>query len=310
MKKFIMFFFSMIAVPCGMVLIFSLFNEEIRIGKGGNSLKSHYLGREVLLEINGLYKSMDVEEYVVGVLAGTIPADYDLETLKTQAILIRTNVLKEMQEKNTNDGADLTYHYLSVEERNALWGNHNYEKNEKRMEMAVVLTAGKVILQENHLITAFYHEVSIGKTASAKEILGEDISYLQSVDSSRDVEAKHYMSIIKFTEDELKEKLGEEGDKSDYEFQIEESSENGFVKKISVNGNTFSGEELMEQFGLPSANFYVERLEEGVRFVCLGKGNCLGVSQYGANCMALKGKKSEEIIKYYYQNVSIVSYEK
>lgn len=305
MKKFILFLMSMITFPCFMVLIFSFFNKDIRIGKGSDSLKSHSLGKEILLEVQGLYKSMDVEEYVAGVLAGAIPADYNMETLKVQAILIRTNILKEMQEKNTGDAADLSYDYLTVEERVALWGTHNYEKNEKRVESAVVATAGKVIVQENSLITAFYHAVSIGKTASAKEILGEDISYLKSVDSSFDVEAKHYMNIISYTLEELKEKnIGKAAVK------VEESTENGFVKKVSVDGNIFSGEEAMQMFALPSSNFYVEEMEDGIRFVCLGKGSCLGVSQYGANRMALNGKSYEEIIKYYYQNVSIVSYEK
>lgn len=330
MKNFMLFLIGMITVPCLLVFLFSLFTEEIQIGKGGNSLESHYLGKEILLEVEGLYKSMDVEEYVVGVLAGTIPADYDMETLKVQAILIRTNVLKEMQEKNTSDSADLSYDYLTVEERVALWGERNYEKYEKKMESAVVQTAGKVITHENALIMAFYHAVSIGKTAAAKEILGEDISYLQSVDSGQDVEAKHYMNIIKFTWEEAAEIAQKELQTSGTEasttevsnptdrkteageiaIQIEESTENGFVKKVSVKGNIYSGEEMAEWFHLPSSNFYVEETKDGVRFVCLGKGNCLGVSQYGANCMALKGKKAKEIIQYYYRNVSIVSYGK
>lgn len=299
MKKFILFVIGMLMIPCVLVFLFSLFNEEIQIGKGGNSLENRRLGKEVRIEIGGLYKSMDVEDYVAGVLAGTIPADYDMETLKVQAVLIRTNILKEMQEKNTGDAADLSYHYLTVEERIALWGDHNYEKYEKRVEEAVVQTAGKVIMQENSLIMALYHEVSIGKTASAKEVLGEDISYLQSVESSQDVEAKHYMNIVKLSWKELgKEKLS---------IRVEESSENGFVKKLSVDGTLLSGEEAMQKFGLSSTNFYVEEMEDGVRFVCLGKGNCLGLSQYGANCMARKGKKMEEIIKYYYKDVSIVN---
>ena len=61
----------------------------------------------------------------------------------------------------------------------------------------------------------------------------------------------------------------------------------------------------MQKFSLASANFYVEEIDGGIRFVCLGKGSCLGVSQYGANRMALEGKKAEEIIKYYYKGVSL-----
>lgn len=391
MKKNFLFLVSMVIIPCIMCFGFSLFSDEIQIGKGGNTLESHYLGKEVLIEMNGLYKSMDVEEFVLGILPGTIPPDYDMEALKVQAVLIRTNVLKEMQEKNTKDASDLSYRYLTIEERADIWGEQNYDKYEKRLETAVVKTAGKVIEQENSLIMALYHEVSIGRTASAKEILDEDISYLQSVESSQDVEAKHYMNILPYTWKEFGEILGE-GSKPESEVStgqaetaqtspetgateapvsgaeeetaqtppetgvteapvsgagaeaaqtppeagateapvpkaeetvddeavegekiavtIEESTENGFVKKLSVDGNIYTGEEAMERFGLSSTNFYVEEIEGGVRFICLGKGNCLGISQYGANYMALNGSSVEDIIKYYYKDVSLVDYKK
>ena len=410
MKKNFLFLISMVIIPCIMCFGFSLFSEEIQIGKGGNTLESHYLGKEVLIEMNGLYKSMDVEEFVLGILPGTIPADYDMEALKVQAVLIRTNVLKEMQEKNTKDASDLSYRYLTMEERADIWGEHNYDKYEKRLETAVVRTAGKVIEQENALIMALYHEVSIGRTASAKEILDEDISYLQSVESSQDVEAKHYMNILPYTWEEFGEILREaapaqeatqtppetgvteapaqeatqmppetgvteaptqetvqtppetgaadvpaqeatqtppETGATDVPAQeaaqtppeagapevqtppesgvpmddpaatgskiavvIEESTENGFVKRLSVDGNIYTGEEAMNKFGLSSTNFYVEEIEGGIRFICLGKGNCLGVSQYGANYMALNGSSVEDIVKYYYKDVSLVDYKK
>lgn len=344
MKKLVIFLICMLLTPVVLTYGASIFSDKINIGQGGNSLENKRMGKEVLMEINGLYKSVDVEEYVLGILAGTIPADYDVETLKVQAILVRTNVLKEMQEKNTSDAADLSYQYLTVEDRITLWGDKKYEKYEKRFERAVADTAGMVIEKEDSLIMALYHEVSIGKTASAKEILGEDISYLQSVESSQDVEAKHYMNLVIYTWEELQqrirtweeissaeesmeeEQLDTDGksDKTKEEkavdadkeqkigkisVSIEESTENGFVKNISINGNIYTGEETMQQLGLSSTNFYVEEIEDGIRFVCLGKGSCLGVSQYGANRMALEGKKAEEIIQYYYQGVSIMKYQ-
>lgn len=332
MKKIFLFLLAMSVVPIFLTFGASLFSDKVRFKQGGYSVESRLLGKEVLIETNGLYKSMDVEEYVLGILPGTISADYDMETLKVQAILIRTNVLKEMQENNTSDAADLSYQYLTVEDRIALFGDKNYEKFEERFERAVVDTAGLVIKQEDSLIMAMYHEVSIGKTASAKEVLDEDISYLQSVDSSRDVEAKNYMNLVVYTWEELEQLINvsmqddqEQADEAKQEkrkdsaetseqaeqkipITVEESTENGFVKKLSINGNSYTGEEAMEKFLLTSINFYVEEIEGGVRFVCLGKGNCLGVSQYGANRMALDGKKSEEIIKYYYKDVSLTDF--
>lgn len=310
MKKIFLFVLTMAVVPVFLAFIASLFSDKVRLNQGGYSVASHPLGKEILIETNGLYKSMDVEEYVLGILPGTISADYDMETLKVQAILIRTNVLKEMQENNTSDATDLSYQYLTVEDRIALFGDKNYEKYESRFERAVVDTAGKVIRQEESLILALYHEVSIGKTASAEEVLGEDISYLQSVDSSLDVEAKNYMNLVVYTWDELGTLIGAATQNAEGQMPIsvEESTENGFVKSLSINGVSYTGEEAMHIFSLTSMNFYVEEIEGGVRFVCLGKGNCLGVSQYGANRMALDGKKAEEIIKYYYKDVSLTDF--
>lgn len=385
MKKIILFLICLVLIPCVLTFGFSLFNKDVRIGNGGNTLENKHMGKEILIEMNGLYKSLDVEEFVLGILPGTIPADYDMEALMVQAVLIRTNVLKEMQEKNTTDAADLSYHYLTAEEQTAIWGERNYDNYQKRMERAVVKTAGKVIEQENSLIMALYHEVSIGKTANAIEILGEDISYLQSVESSQDVEAKHYMNIITYTWEELTGLLNgtmtsagegvpaesetaavgtevsvgneattgtevptENGEaavstetqvpvesseaaagteasaggseaapetstenmEGKIEVKVKESTENGFVKRLLVAGNSYTGEQAMQSFQLASTNFYVEEIEGGVRFVCLGKGNCLGISQYGANHLALNGKKMEEIIKYYYKGVSLSEYGK
>ncbi len=283
---------------------------------GYMSVKDHLMGKRILLEINGLYKDMDVEEYVVGIMAGTSPADYNIEALKVQAILIRTNLLKEMEEKKTSDAKDLSYEYLTMEDRKALWGNRYYDENERRMEQAVSATAGQVIYYKDELIMALYHDVSIGKTLSAKEELGEDIPYLQSVESSQDVEAKNYMNIIELKQDDLKnivaeyteEKKDENAQEDAVKISLEESTENGYVKKVKINGIDYTGEEVMNLFGLSSVNYYIEEMDDGIRFVCLGKGHSMGVSLYGANYMAENGATSKEIIQYYYKDVRIEKY--
>lgn len=364
LKNILLFVLAMVLIPPVTTLVFGLFSARVHMGGGDGFSGNRRMGKEILVEQSGLYKSMDVEEFVAGVLPGTIPADYERETLKLQAVLVRTNVLKEMQEKNTSDAADLSYHYLTVEERKELWGERNFAKYEKWMEEAVAQTAGQVLKQGGELITACYHEVSVGQTASAQEILGTDISYLQSVDSSRDVEAKHYMNLVTYSWEELRGRLrraegdgtedkeadaAEETDGTDagggagaagtadgaaagmgtaaagtgtgaaagtppagqaapVSIQIEESTEHGYVKRISIDGNTYSGEEAMELLGLCSTNFYVEETGDGIRLICLGKGSGLGVSQFGANCMAKDGKKLQEILDHYYQGVCLAEF--
>lgn len=372
-KITVVFALIILLFPSVTCLLYHFVNPEFDIGKGGSRVENHYMGKDVMIEVSGLYKNIDVEEYVAGIMAGVISPEYNIEALKTQAVLIRTNVLKEMEEKKSNDDSDMSYEYLTKEDRETLWGRKKYDKYEAVIEKAVSDTAGKVLRKEGSLIMAMYHEVSIGKTASASEILDEDISYLQSADSSSDVEAKNYMNIYEFSYEDIRRlqeeyienvnstnqkdieaaemvdekkdvkageevvneekdtKIGEEvvnkendieredndkkggknsekltGDKIVVE--VTESTENGFVKTAAVGADTYSGEEVREMLGLASTNYYVENIEDGVRIVCLGKGNCLGVSQYGANHMADKGSSMEEIIAHYYKDVNIEDY--
>lgn len=334
MKKYIFALIGVLVVPCMISVLICWICPEMSIGQGEHSLKTCRMGKQVLVELDGLYKGMDVEEYTLGILSGVISPDYDMEVLKMQAILVRTNLLREMEEKGTTAAEDISYDYISVEERKEMWGQRNYDKWERRMERAVVETAGNVLKKEGNLIFACYHAVSIGTTSDAKEILGEDISYLQPVESSRDVESKQYMNLIVYSPEEIKERIkqygnaktdGEDSGKQEEErtdvsepvseneetvdIHIEESTENGFVRTINVAGTVYTGEEAMKILELPSLNFYVEQVEEGIRFVCLGKGNNLGVSQYGANSMAKEGKTMEEILQYYYKDVTLTEYQ-
>lgn len=315
LKTLLIFMAVMLLFPQTCCYIYHFFNPDFVIGKGHNSLKDHYMNKEVLLEVNGLFKSIDVEEYVAGIMPGVIPPDYESEALKTQAVLIRTNVLKEMEEKGSNKASDLSYQYLTQEEREQLWGRKKYDKYESKIEQAVINTSGKVLKHNNELIMAMYHEVSIGKTASALEILGEDIPYLQSVDSNSDVEAVGYMNLYEFSPQDLasikQEYDARTGnnesvtDSEDVHITIEESSENGFVRKASISGTSYSGDDIKAMLELASTNFYVEEQDTSIRIVCLGKGNCLGVSQYGANHMASQGYSMEDILAHYYRDVII-----
>lgn len=304
MKKLIVYAVLFLTMPAIICELYHLINPDFKIGIGDYSVRNHLLGKDVLIEINGLYKNMDVEEYVLGVLAGVMPADYDLEALKTQAVIIRTNVLREMEEKATKDASDLEYHYVTEEERKEMWGRGRYDTYNRKLERAVSDTAGLVIKKEENYILALYHAVSIGKTLSAGEVLGEDISYLVSMESSEDVEAKDYMNVYEYSPEELKGLLGLQGEETP-DINADDVSENGYVKNVSVNGASYSGEDFANMLGLASPTFYIETNDDNVRFVCLGKGVPLGMSQYGCNRMASAGKTMKEIIDYYYPDVNI-----
>ncbi|MCR5701069.1 MAG: SpoIID/LytB domain-containing protein [Lachnospiraceae bacterium] len=304
MKKLIIYAMLFLTLPALLCELYHIVNPAFGIGIGDYSIKNHLLGKDILVEINGLYKNMDIEEYVLGVLAGVMPADYELEALKAQAVIIRTNVLRQMEEKNTKDASDIDYHYMPEEERREMWGRGRYTGFNRKLERAVSDTSGLVIKKEGNYILAMYHAVSIGKTLSASEILGEDISYLVSVDSNEDVEAKDYMNVYEYDTNELKGILNLKGE-DELKINADDVTENGFVKNVTVNGTPYTGEDFAGLLGLASSDFYIESIDDKMRFVCLGKGVPLGMSQYGCNRMANAGGKFKKIIDYYYKDVSI-----
>lgn len=307
MRKLLFFLFSFIVFPFIFVWIAGFFYEDISIGGRKQQFQQCYMGKIITLERQGLQKSIDVEEYVLGVLPGVIPSNYCEEAIMCQAVVVRTNVLKEMEEKKTEDANALSYHYLSEEERKELFGSLNYSKVEKLYEKAVEKTAGKVLVWDDELIMAVYHEASMGSTLSAKEVTGEDIPYLQSVDSSQDVEAQNYMQTIEYSWGEMEEILGQANMKK-VGVVISDKTDHGVVKEVVVGDKTYSGEEFADKMNIESVIYEVEAIEGGLRFVGIGKGNGMGMSQYGANYMAQQGKTYDDILKYYYSGAVVKQY--
>lgn len=266
-------------------------------------------GKVIRVEQEGEYQVYDLEEYLVGILAAQISPDYQLETIKAQAVIARTCLYKETEGYEQADAAALTQTYLTEEERKELWGEKRYDEYNKIMEQAVLDTLGQTIRYEGAYIDAMYHSVSIGRTVSALELCGNDVPYLQAVDSPQDVEAKDYMQVLLLTPEELGEKFGVTltMDNAAQALCVTQSTENGYVTELQVGEGSCTGEEAAKILGITSTNFYIEALPESgtVRIVVLGKGHGMGLSQYGANCLAKAGKTYDEILKYYYTGVTV-----
>ena len=260
------------------------------------------------IEIQVGEEEVDLEDYVVGVIASQIPADYELEALKGQAIIQRTNILNEMEQEKTTDANDLPFTYLSLDEMKDQWGEKNWEDYYARLKSAVSSTKGIYMTYDGEYIEAYYHPVSIGTTVSAEELLGKEIAYLQSVDSSQDVEAKSYMNIQQFEYADVKKVLLEHNINVEEEdiqknLKIETKTKLGYVTKLLIQKTEIKGEEWQEWFSLPSTNFYFEDYNGKLRIISLGKGRGLGLSQYGANQMAKTGSSYKEILQYYYKEI-------
>lgn len=254
--------------------------------------------------------TIDGEEFVMGMAAAEIPRMEEEEALKAWIIVCRTNFLKAAGDRKELSQEELALDYLSYGQMEANNGKMICLEYRSRLMEASEKTFGKTLFYGEEMIDALYHQVSIGKTISSKEIYDLDVPYLTSVDSSQDVESEEYLNtkILSWKDlaDELSKadaKLSEKNCKEN--LKIEEQTENGYVKLISVKKTKWTGEEWKEIFGLTSPYYYLENYEDRLRIVTLGKGHGMGMSLFGANALAKKGKKAEEILSWYYPGTEI-----
>lgn len=251
---------------------------------------------------NGKIINLELEEYVLGVVGAEMPASFNIEALKAQAILARTYALKSIKNGKKLPDTVSTQAYKDNSELQKLWKN-DYTKYYEKIKKAVNETKGKVILYNNEYIDAVYHSTSNGKTENSKNVWKNILPYLVSVDSSWDKNVKSYKKETIFEINEFCNIL-----KLDVEEPITYEiihNETGRVRQITINNKTFAGTEFRNLLKLRSTDFEIEINDEKVKVTTYGYGHGVGMSQYGANEMAKQGYSYIQILKHYYTGVVI-----
>lgn len=250
----------------------------------------------------------DLEEYLIGVVAAEMPASYEAEALKAQAVAARSYILSREGSGNPDHkGADVCNDpshckaYLSAKEADKKWGAQWSEKYLDKIKSAVYDTKGEYIAYGGEAAVACFSAVSSGKTESAADVWGTDTPYLQSVDSPGDLTYSNLTASVSVPLSEFCEKLGV----SSASVGETSKTEGGSVKTINIGGKDFSGTQIRSLFGLKSANFELSINDGEAVFTTKGNGHGVGMSQYGANQMAKDGKNYTEILLHYYSNVTI-----
>lgn len=261
----------------------------------------------VLIDGSEKIEVLSAEDYIFGVVAAEMPALYESEALKAQAVAaysfacIRRAQNQELEYDITTD-ATLDQSYISMEALKLKWGD-SFDEYQEKLRNAVKSVSGKTVKYKGEIALTLYHAISSGKTENSFDIWGGEYEYLTSVDSVWDKLSPNYLSSQTFTFDELKQKLGEYNFSSN-NIKAEKSSV-GTVKNLKVDDKEIAGEALREKLNLRSANFTVKVDSAGVTFETYGYGHGVGLSQYGADYMAKQGASYAEILKYYYKNVTI-----
>ncbi len=257
---------------------------------------------------------MSAEDYIFCVVAAEMPALYEVEALKAQAVASYTYACYKREENSTNEydistdfNADQSF--KSIEKARQDWGENADEYVEK-IKKAIKSVTGQKITYKGETILAVYHAVSCGVTYSAKDVWGKDIKYLQSTDSKGDRTAKNYMQTFEFNEDELKEKLTPLVSSKKENTPLlgpMTVKENGLVENVKIYGQKVSGSDIRTALGLPSSNFKFEKIDGIYVFTTLGYGHGVGMSQKGADCLAKEGMNYKKILSHYYKGTKITN---
>ncbi len=264
-------------------------------------------------------EEIKLDEYLYGVVSAEMPASFEKEALKAQAVVARTYTIYKIEnnegkhgEANICDDSSCCQAWISKEDRFAKWEESSREANWNKIVEAVESTKGKYITYEGKPINAFFHSNSGGKTETTLNVWGgSGYPYLQSVSTSGEDAYTQYKSEVTLTKEEFINKIKEKYSDFEIDFNDEkcisilEYTEGNRVKKIRIGNKEFSGVEIRTLIGLKSANFNIEIKGDNIYFSVLGYGHGVGMSQTGADSMAKEGKNYEEIIKHFYTGVEI-----
>lgn len=260
--------------------------------------------------------TMDIEEYLVGVVAGEMPADFEAEALRAQAVAARTYTLHKLWvEPSANHDADVCTDascckaFLGETELQDLWGD-DFDENMAKIELAVWETQGVYMVYDSEPVLAVFHSSSAGATENSGNVWNHDVPYLVSVESPESSEeVTNFVTTVEISYEEFEDIFLE--NYPDAEFPEDTSewvrdivySDSGRINTITVGGVEILGTELRNIYSLRSTAVSVAMGAKGVVFTVTGYGHGVGMSQYGANCMAKEGKNWQEILRWYYTGI-------
>jgi len=270
---------------------------------------------------------LQLEEYLLGVVAAEMPASYEIEALKAQAIAARTYALGRAaklyvsRSDTTHNGADVCTSpahcqaWISKDTAMRRWGLLSSFKYWNKISNAVKATSGQVLKYNNVIINPLFHSNSGGQTENVEDVwAGTAEPYLRSVESPGEDTSSEYMNVVILEQKDMIKTLEEFNPtiELDYEdilsnIEIKKYSSSNRVLEMKIGNITMKGTEFRKLFQLKSTNFKMAKLPNGkISITTLGYGHGVGMSQCGANYLAQKGTSFIDILKYYYKGVELV----
>ena len=266
----------------------------------------------LLLE-DGSVQTMSLSDYLWGVVAAEMPASFELEALKAQAVAARTYWAAsggKHEQADLCEDSGCCQAYISRTEAAANWGSKT-DAYTARMEQAVKQTDGLVVTYEGKPIQALFFSTAPGSTVDARAVWGQAVPYLVSVASPEGEEVPNYHSQLTMTTQEFRTLVMERYPGADLSGPVSGWLSNfvwepsGTVNTVSLGGVTLTGGQVRSLLGLRSACFSVSVSGDQMTFHVTGYGHGVGMSQYGANTMAAQGKSFTDILTWYYTGAKV-----
>ena len=259
-------------------------------------------------ETTGQIDTVPFEEYVKGVLAGEVPTSFHIEALKAQAVAARSYAMKKIEDNTATDYdvVDTVSNqvYMDDAQLKEKWKDQ-YDEKMKIIESAVNETKDEYLEYDGKVAQAFFFSTSAGKTENSEEVFQSALPYLRSVDSSWDQEVSPvFQQDYQFSVHDFYQKLGLPY-KETVQFQVTKQTSTGRVKEVNIDGTVLKASDISSKLGLRSTFFTFEQIGSNIHMTTKGYGHGVGMSQYGAQAMALKGSTYDQILKHYYQGVQI-----
>lgn len=249
-----------------------------------------------------LQKSTILENYIIGVVACEMPASYNMEALKAQAVAARTFAYYKIKEENFAEENLVTANdqcYIDDEQMHDKWKN-TYDKYNNIIIKAVKETEGIILTKDNQLLKTYYFSTSNGYTEDAISVFNSN--QLSSVESPWDKSTSGYKKGTKFSKEELEKIFGEFT-----KIEIISRNKTNRVNEVKVDNKTYSGITFRKLLNLRSTDFHIQEINQEYIITTFGYGHGVGMSQTGANELAKQNYDYRYILKYYYNTDQLIN---
>lgn len=249
-------------------------------------------------------RTTELESYVAGAAASQIPWEYQKEAIKAQVVLARTNLYLEKQNGKEQEMLEEITSFFRQKHMNS-----EMLEQFSVFQEAAAETKGEILTQNGSAVKLPYHDLSAGKTRDGKEILGDSYAYIPSVEVTKDIDSPLYVEGCYFSFQELENHMCKQyksfSFREERNIEIKKTDAADYVMEVQIGNQMVQGERIKEILSLPSSCFTVQISGNQVRFLCKGRGHGLGMSQYGAEQMALEGKDYKEILNTFFPELNI-----